>query len=309
MMKTSQLESIQAIVEKTSLFRVIFFIFLPIALYIDFITYESIGVLYISLMILTGLAFHFIGIQILISGLLVLIRHNFSPDSFINWDLIFFQWVAYFLISFVILIISQKYLEQRANIIQLTKVLAKSLDSRDPYTADHSEKVAQYSKMIAEEMGFSKSQTEDIYNGGLLHDIGKIGVPEAILTKPSRLTEQEYSKIKEHPTIGYNILKVIPSFRSNGILDIVLFHHERMDGKGYPMGLRGEEIPIKARIVAVADAFDAMTSQRTYRGSQDIDYAVNEITRNIGTQFDEDVVNAFLKVISKRRDEFQNLDC
>lgn len=251
-------------------------------------------------MILIGLSIQNALIQLLISGIMVFIRFFLSPLGFPTWDVLLYQFFSYFLISFAIMTLLQKYTNQKANVIQLTRVLAKSLDSRDSYTANHSENVARYSKLIAQEMGYTGKQVENIFNGGLLHDIGKIGVPEAILTKPSRLTSTEFDKIKEHPEIGYRILNIVSAFKKGGILDIVLYHHERVDGKGYPKGLRGEEIPLKAQVVAVADAFDAMTTTRTYREGKNLEDAVDEINKNTGSQFDKKVVNAFIRVIEKQ---------
>jgi putative nucleotidyltransferase with HDIG domain len=188
------------------------------------------------------------------------------------------------------------YIKQKENTLQLTFTLANALDSRDHYTANHSENVAYYAKKIAQEMNLSKMTCEHIYIGGLLHDIGKIGVPEAILTKPSRLTNEEFVIIKKHPVIGYNMLKHITKFKKNGILNIILHHHERYDGQGYPRSIAGVKIPLAARIMAVADSFDAMTSKRVYRSELDLEYTIDEIRKNAGKQFDPEVVNVFLKI-------------
>ena len=294
-------EKFESIIENKILIRRVFLVFLPLTIFLDFSSYRTIGVLYIFLMIVVGLAWHNISVHILISGSIVFLRYLFSPLGFPNWDILLSQFTSYFLVSFSMMTLLQKYTNQKTSVLLLTSVLAKSLDSRDPYTANHSENVAVYSKMIAKEMGFSPKQLENIFNGALLHDIGKIGIPEAILTKNTRLTHAEFDKIKEHPEIGYHILKLVPTFRKEGILDIVLYHHERVDGKGYPEGLMGERIPQYARIVAVADAFDAITTTRTYRESHDVTYAVEEIKKNIDSQFDRDVVNAFVRVIEKQK--------
>ncbi|WP_138750937.1 HD-GYP domain-containing protein [Paenibacillus sinopodophylli] len=204
--------------------------------------------------------------------------------------------ISYFLtassISFMIL----SYIKQKKNTLQLTFTLAKALDSRDHYTADHSDHVAYYSKKIAEEMNLSKMACERIFIGGILHDIGKIGVPEHILGKPSRLTEEEFSIIKEHPITGYDMLSHISHLKRAGILDMILHHHERFDGRGYPSGIAEKRIPVAARIMAVADTFDAMTSKRVYRGELNIDFAIEEIQKNAGTQFDPEVVKAFMSI-------------
>ena len=140
-----------------------------------------------------------------------------------------------------------------------------------------------------------------IHIGGLLHDIGKIGLPEHILTKPGKLTDEEYALIKTHPTLGYEIIKHVKSFKDSGILDIVLYYHERYDGKGYPSGLKGEDIPLAARIVAIADTFDAMTSKRVYRDKLDLDFTLNEIRKNKGAQFDPVITDVFLSLFEKSK--------
>nr|WP_263324302.1 HD-GYP domain-containing protein [Neobacillus sp. Marseille-Q6967] len=184
----------------------------------------------------------------------------------------------------------------REDNIALIKALANALDSRDTYTLHHSENVTRYAVEIAKKMNLSKDMCNAIRIGGLLHDIGKIGIPENILNKPDRLTDDEYSIIKLHPTIGYEMIKRITTFTDNGVLDIVLYHHERYDGTGYPKGLKGDQIPLAARIVAVADTFDAMSSKRVYRKELDLEYTLNEIRRNKGTQFDPKIVDIFFSL-------------
>lgn len=184
--------------------------------------------------------------------------------------------------------------------LELITALANALDSRDPHTMCHSENVAKYSLQIAEKMRLSKETCDIIRKGALLHDIGKIGIPEHILQKHGRLTNEEYKIIQSHPKIGYEMIKHVGNFHDNGILDIVLYHHERFDGKGYPAGLKGNQIPLYARIVAVADTFDAMTTKRVYRDELSLDYTLNEIWKNKGTQFDPEVVDAFLSLFDQQ---------
>lgn len=183
------------------------------------------------------------------------------------------------------------------NAQQLQTILAfsEAIGARDNYTRGHSERVAEYAQMIADAMGLHKS-SRLVYVAALVHDVGKIGIPEAILNKPSRLTDDEYKKIQEHTVTGANILKQIYTF--SNLVSIVRSHHERYDGKGYPDGLVGEEIPLISRIIAVADAFEAMTSNRSYRKRFSIDYAIQELKRNSGTQFDPMVVEHFLELVS-----------
>jgi PAS domain S-box-containing protein len=153
--------------------------------------------------------------------------------------------------------------------------LVKAVEAKDPYTAGHSERVMEYSLKIGERMGLDEEELRVLKMGTLVHDIGKIGIPDAILTKPGRLTDEEYEMIKQHPLLGYRMIEHIPTFSE--CLPIVLHHHERLDGKGYPHGLKGLEIPLLVRISTVADCFDAMTSDRAYRKGLDPKVAVEEL--------------------------------
>jgi len=156
-------------------------------------------------------------------------------------------------------------------------------------------------------MNLSKVSCEIIRKGALLHDIGKIGIPERILGKNGKLTNEEYEIIKSHPILGHNMIKHIGDFDKNGVLDIILYHHERYDGKGYPKGLKGDQIPLFARIVGIADTFDAMTTKRVYRDAFDIEEALNEIRKNKGTQFDSEIVDIFLSIFDSNNDTFKKL--
>ncbi|HAV42544.1 TPA: hypothetical protein DCX15_00805, partial [bacterium] len=167
----------------------------------------------------------------------------------------------------------------------------------DPYTRGHSEGVAEYSVIIAKELGFSKEKQEVVRLAGLLHDIGKIGIDEKTLLKPTSLTEEEYLKIKGHPGLGVKIIAPIKKLEE--VISGVRNHHERFDGCGYPDGLRGKDIDILARIVALADTFDAMTSDRAYRKAYPLDEALKEIESCANTQFDPEVVAAFFRAYKK----------
>ena len=171
------------------------------------------------------------------------------------------------------------------------KAITNSIEARDPYTKGHSERVARFSKAIAEELNWDKNEIELIDWGGMLHDVGKIGIPDYILNKPGKLTDNEYNHIKKHPLIGSQIVKDISFLKS--VTPYILDHHERFDGKGYPRGLAGENISIKGRLLAVADTFDAMTSDRPYRKALKPEDALKEIARNRGTQFDSEIAQAF----------------
>ena len=176
------------------------------------------------------------------------------------------------------------------------KALTSSIDAKDPYTRGHSERVAFISRWIAERMGgeepLKEGQIHKVYLAGLLHDIGKTGINESVLCKKGKLTEQELNHMRKHPSIGAGILSGIKQM--NDILPGVLYHHERIDGKGYPYGLTGGQIPLVGKIVGLADSFDAMTSKRTYRRAMTLEEARVEIGEKLGTQFDEEVGRVFL---------------
>ncbi len=170
--------------------------------------------------------------------------------------------------------------------------LMTALDLRDVETYGHSRTVAKYSQVLAGLLGLEAGEgLDNIRKGALLHDVGKIAIPDAILKKPGPLTPDEWRKIRLHPALGYGLIKEIKFIREAG--NIILCHHERYDGAGYPKGLRGESIPLEARIFAVADALDAITSHRPYRAARDFGAAAAEIRAHSGTQFDPDIVKAF----------------
>jgi HD-GYP domain-containing protein (c-di-GMP phosphodiesterase class II) len=176
------------------------------------------------------------------------------------------------------------------------KALTTSIDAKDTYTHGHSERVAFISRWIAERLSESEhvddEQIHQIYLAGLLHDIGKIGIDEAVLRKTGRLTDEEYACIKSHPSVGAGILREIKQMRE--IMPGVLCHHERIDGRGYPSGLTGDQIPLTGKIVGLADSFDAMTSKRTYRDAMTVQQALAEIEKNLGIQFDEKIGRIFI---------------
>jgi len=179
------------------------------------------------------------------------------------------------------------------------EALAHTIDAKDEYTKGHSMRVAIYARMLAKRMGLSLDDCENIYYMGLLHDLGKIGVPNAIINSPTKLTDEEYEVIKTHPGLGFDILSEIRSRP-----DLVIgarWHHERYDGKGYPDGKSGEDIPLFARIIAVADSYDAMTSTRSYREYMPQDRVRAEIEKNSGTQFDPKVAECMISIIDDDR--------
>lgn len=176
------------------------------------------------------------------------------------------------------------------------ETLRFTVEAKDTYTRGHSDRVSEYSVLLGEKLGLSEEDINTLRIGGLFHDIGKIGVPDSILLKESKLTDDEYSEIKNHPSIGAHILSNATIFQD--VLPIVKHHHERYDGNGYPGKLKGEEIPYLARIAATADAFDAMTSRRTYRDSLSLDIVKSEFEKCKGTQFDPKCADAFLDILN-----------
>ena len=175
--------------------------------------------------------------------------------------------------------------------------IAKAVDAKDVRTSQHSQRVAQYSAMIAREMGFSEEDCQNLKMTAQMHDIGKIGIPDAILNKPARLTDEEYAVMKSHTVRGAEILKDFTLI--DHVIEGAQYHHERFDGRGYPAGLKGEEIPVYARIIGVADAFDAMTANRVYRRQMDFGYVLEEMRKGRGTQFDPEADDILLKLIEE----------
>jgi putative nucleotidyltransferase with HDIG domain len=196
--------------------------------------------------------------------------------------------------------------EAEATYLGAVRALAAALDARDPYTAGHSERVSSLAVAIGEEMKLDAESKETLRLGALLHDIGKIGVPDEILRKSAPLTAAEFETIKTHPTAGARILRSIPFLAPH--IPIVELHHERPDGLGYPYGLRGDEIPLAARIVHVADAFDAMTSARAYRSGRLPVEAIAELRRCVGTDFDGPSVDALVGALPRLVAQSEPLD-
>ncbi|HAG69270.1 MAG TPA: hypothetical protein DCL38_04780 [Lachnospiraceae bacterium] len=193
----------------------------------------------------------------------------------------------------------EKELEQERRSAHMTKgfmmALAKAVDAKDHYTNGHSERVAGYARELAARMGKTEKEQEEIYMMGLLHDIGKIGVPDAIINKPGRLNDEEFARIKEHPATGARILENVEELP--GLAIGAHWHHERYDGRGYPDGLASGDIPEEARIIAVADAYDAMTSTRSYRELMPQSKVREEISKGRGTQFDPAIADLMLSMI------------
>lgn len=185
------------------------------------------------------------------------------------------------------------------------EILRRTVEAKDSYTRGHSDRVSKYSSLIGRKLGLYEEDIELLKIGGLFHDIGKIGIPDNILLKSEKLTDNEYNEIKNHPLIGAHILENSNIFEN--IIPIVLCHHEKYDGTGYPQKLKGKNIPFLARIVAIADSYDAMTSKRAYRSALPIDIVKLELKKYSGTQFDPKIVAAFLDILENNFDEIKKI--
>ncbi|MGI9861257.1 HD-GYP domain-containing protein [Moorella naiadis] len=183
------------------------------------------------------------------------------------------------------------------NLYITTAALLEALHLRDQYTGRHSRQVAGYARRLAAALDLPRDYQESLYLAGLLHDIGKIGINDACLNKPGRLTPEEWQAIRRHPQLSYNIVKKVDKIEE-GIARAVLYHHERYDGRGYPQGLKGEAIPLEARILSVADCYDAMTTNRVYRPALTPVEAVRELKRCAGSQFDPQIVDVFCRILA-----------
>ncbi|MEA1964531.1 MAG: HD-GYP domain-containing protein [Candidatus Aerophobetes bacterium] len=208
-------------------------------------------------------------------------------------------WASLFLLFplFIAHYVYRLYGNLRKQHLDTIQALATAIEARDSYTEDHSRRMSEYAFLVAKQLGLSTDEAETIQYAAILHDVGKIGINDKILNKPGALTEEEWAKMKKHTAIGADILTRIDSFREAS--RIVYYHHERYDGQGYPEKLKGEEIPIGARILSVIDAYDAITSKRPYRSASSAQEAIEEIKKNTGTQFDEKVVKVFFKVLNQ----------
>lgn len=185
---------------------------------------------------------------------------------------------------------SSLYHDLKRQYVGTVTALSTAVEARDPFTSGHSRRVARFAARIAEQIGLRSEETRVLHWGGLLHDIGKIGIPDEILNKPGPLTEQEWITMRQHPVIGAKILRSVPG--TDDIVPLVLHHHERIDGTGYPDGLRGEDVPLLVRVLAVADGFEAMTAKRSYRNAMTMDQALATLREGAGTQWDTELVKA-----------------
>ncbi|HKD11638.1 MAG TPA: HD-GYP domain-containing protein, partial [Thermoanaerobaculia bacterium] len=187
--------------------------------------------------------------------------------------------------------------ENRELFLSSIRALAEAIDAKDPYTRGHSERVATYSAAIAQELGLPADEVERTRLSALLHDVGKIGVDDRIIRKPTALTEEEFEQMKTHPIKGAAIMSAIPQLAD--VIPGMKYHHEKWSGGGYPEGLKGEAIPLQARIVTVADTFDAMTTTRPYQKAMEMEFVVNRIRQFAGIRFEPSIVDAFMRAYQK----------
>ncbi len=228
-----------------------------------------------------------------LSGNIALDVSKDNPSSFSNNSYKEIENISYILTAFLTI---KHYNEfQKSFQKEIIFTLLRTLDLFDPNIEGHSEFVAQYSAKLGEAMGLDKNRVEDLYLAGLLHDIGKMGISKEILNKPTKLTKEEYEIVKEHPVLAYTVINTSDKLKK--LAPIIRHHHERYDGKGYPDGLKGEEIPLESRIMAVVDSWEAMTTERTYKKALTFEEALEELRKNSGTQFDPEVVKAFFKLL------------
>ncbi|MNP22472.1 Cyclic di-GMP phosphodiesterase response regulator RpfG [compost metagenome] len=209
-----------------------------------------------------------------------------------------------------------KYTEQLNNIksmsvqleqylIDFAKVLLNTVSAKDHYTGDHSLRVSMFAELFADHLGLDKDDHESLVRAGLFHDIGKIGISDNILLKETKLTDYEYESIKLHPIIGANILSVSNIFKASS--PAIRGHHERYDGTGYPDRLKGENIPYLARVLALCDTFDAIVSARPYKTGNSVDFAIEQITKNSGTQFDPNLSKRFIAMLKENPEKIESI--
>ena len=212
----------------------------------------------------------------------------------ITWGVIVFTVSVFFLKLFLTTTLQS---ERNVHVVQ---TLAEAIDAKDSYTNGHSGRVAKYAREIAKRAGMNEKDQNEVFMMGLLHDVGKIGVPDAVINKNGKLTDEEFSLIKKHVATGARILEKIEEMPE--LAEGAHWHHERVDGRGYPYGLKGDQIPVEARIIAVADAYDAMTSNRSYRDAMPQSQVREEIDHGLGTQFDPEYGKIMLEMIDEDKD-------
>ncbi len=249
-------------------------------------------------------------VSTIINLILIIVCMLLDPGPFL-WTTTIIPFIGYVLISFVVKQLVDTSMDNyrlRHEFESLFRdtihAFSSTIDARDAYTANHCRNVAQYAQKTAKILNLSEKEIDNIYIAGILHDTGKIAIAENILNKQGRLTDEEFTAMKQHVNKGYEILSTVTHLEQLGILKSVLHHHERVDGQGYPMGLQGDSIPLGARILAVCDAFDAMTTDRSYRLKMRRDEAINQLLANKGSQFDPQIVDAFVTMLEREQVKF-----
>ena len=225
----------------------------------------------------------------------VIVLRNAGSEPFFAHDLLATDSVLGYGGHILNNVLMGRRLQQTA--IETVRALATAIDAKDNYTSGHSERVGWLARLVGEALALPPGELQMLGWAGLLHDVGKIGVPEHILNKPGRLTDEEFAEIKKHPQIGYDVLKPVTHF--GPVLDAVLFHHENHDGSGYPKGLAGAAIPLAARIVHVVDIFDALTSSRSYRKGFALDKAIEILEQDAGRVTDPEITHAFVRAFRR----------
>jgi len=242
------------------------------------------------------------------TGVVVALRHDAEP-GFDTGDILASEAVLAYggqILGKVLMVRSLQRTALMVRSLQRTALetvctLVNAIDANDTYTAAHSERVGGFARLTGEAMGLPKARLQILEWAGMLHDVGKIGVPEHILNKPGALTDAEFEQMKRHPTVGYEVLK--PVAQLEPVLEVVLYHHENFDGSGYPKGLVGEQIPVDARMIHVVDIFDALTTNRPYRKSYDVNQAVALLEQGMGRATDPEVTRLFIETLRRHRVE------
>lgn len=304
-------DSVMFLADKKELLTFLLVLSTPLVFYIEhFIFPNHVGPeLYLFLLFGFSLLFRKKVYILLLANIFVVLRYFTYSIGFTehSWGYLTFLIGFYNLVGVFSLSGLRILQEARSTEMKSIYSLLQTIQMRDHYTAQHSRNVAEKSVWIAKEMNLFGEFQHNLYVAGLLHDIGKIAIPDAILIKPDSLTINEYVEIKKHPQLGMDLLQHAPVMRNQTIRDAILYHHERYDGNGYPSGLRADEIPLPARIMAIADTYDAMTTNRVYQRKRTPEDALRIIEENAGTQFDPQIVEVFSKLMNEKMPELRKV--
>lgn len=304
-------DSVMILAEKKELLTFLLVLLTPISFYVEHLIFPNhMGPsLYLFLLFGFSLLFHKKRYIILLAVVFATLRYFTYSFSFTqhSWMTLLIITLFYCLVGLFSLSGLKILQEARSTEMKSIYSLLQTIQMRDHYTAQHSRNVAEKSVWLAKEMNLNAEFQQNLYIAGLLHDIGKIGIPDSILIKPETLTISEYIEIKKHPQLGMDLLKHAPVMRNQLIRDAILYHHERFDGNGYPSGLKGEEIPLAARIMAIADTYDAMTTNRVYQRKRSGEEAMRLIKENAGSQFDPKLVEVFVDLMKAKLPEMNKV--